>query len=324
MKSRPALDAADRTKSRPNGWPRSWLLPAFQPDVKFPRLEPRFYVNDSGAAADRTIFRVDLVLAAARVNEDFLTFPAEGTGKLFAPFGRSGSLLHPFREFRRQSLKRHEAGCAALRWWYSSVMIGRSRSKVSFQLFARFLLLAALAFSVTGCGYNEVVDRDEDVKASWAEVQNQYKRRSDLVPNLVKVVKGAGQFEQETLEKVVQARSQVAGMKVDSSLIDDPAKLKQFEAAQQQLSGALSRLLVVAERYPELKATDSYRDLQSQLEGTENRIAVARKRYIENVSEYNKTVQRFPTSIGALLRGKSTRPTFEGAPGAENPPEVDL
>jgi LemA protein len=189
---------------------------------------------------------------------------------------------------------------------------------------ARVALVVALALPATGCGYNDVVDRDEDVKAAWAEVQNQYKRRSDLVPNLVKVVKGAGQFEQETLQKVVEARSQVAGIKVDSSVIDDPAKLKQFEAAQNQLSGALSRLLVVAEKYPELKATDAYRDLQAQLEGTENRIAVARKRYIDGVSEYNKTVQRFPTSIGALLRGKSTRPTFEGDPGSEKPPEVNL
>jgi LemA protein len=203
-------------------------------------------------------------------------------------------------------------------------MFGSQRFLKPSGTFARLVLFAVLAFTLVGCGYNDVVDRDEDVKAAWAEVQNQYKRRSDLVPNLVKVVKGAGQFEQETLQKVVEARSQVAGIKVDASTIDDPAKLKQFEQAQQQLSGALSRLLVVAEKYPELKATDAYRDLQSQLEGTENRIAVARKRYIENVSEYNKTVQRFPTSIGALLRGKSVRPTFEGDPGSEKPPEVNL
>lgn len=203
-------------------------------------------------------------------------------------------------------------------------MIGSSRSGQSPRSLFGLLCAVGLALFASGCGYNEIIDRDEDVKAAWAEVENQYKRRSDLVPNLVKVVKGAAQFEQETLEKVVQARSQVAGLKVDSSVIDDPEKLQKFEAAQQQLSGALSRLLVVAERYPELKATDAYRDLQSQLEGTENRIAVARKRYIEGVSEYNKTVQRFPSSIGATLRGKSVRPTFQGAPGAEKPPEVEL
>jgi LemA protein len=182
--------------------------------------------------------------------------------------------------------------------------------------------LALLAAPLAGCGYNEVVERDEDVKAAWAEVENQYKRRADLVPNLVNVVKGNANFEKSTLESVVEARSKVAGMKVDSSVVDDPAKLKQFEAAQQNLSGALSRLMVVVERYPELKATESYRDLQAQLEGTENRITVARKRFIESVAEYNKTVQLFPSSIGASMRGKSVRPTFSAPAGLDKPPEV--
>ena len=186
-----------------------------------------------------------------------------------------------------------------------------------------YLLLAGfLAMSSAACGYNDVIDRDEQVKASFAEVQNQYKRRADLVPNLVSTVKAAGQFEQDTLTKVVEARSKVAGLKVDSSTIDDPEKLKKFEAAQNELSGSLSRLLVVAEQYPTLKATDSYRDLQAQLEGTENRITVARKRYIEDVAEYNALVQKFPTSIGASMRGRAVRPTFEAAPGAENAPQV--
>jgi LemA protein len=179
-----------------------------------------------------------------------------------------------------------------------------------------------LATPLSGCGYNEVIVRDEAVKASWAEVENQYKRRADLVPNLVNVVKGASEFEKSTLESVVEARSKVAGLKVDSSVIDDPQKLKQFEEAQQNLSGALSRLMVVVERYPELKATDSYRDLQAQLEGTENRITVARKRYIDSVAEYNQVVQLFPSSIGASLRGKSVRPTFSAPAGLEKPPEV--
>jgi len=184
------------------------------------------------------------------------------------------------------------------------------------------LLLVLLSAVFSGCGYNEVIDLDENVKAAWAEVQNQYKRRADLVPNLVNVVKGAGQFEQDTLTKVVEARSKVAGMKVDASTIDDPSKLKAFEQAQGQLSSALSRLLVVVERYPELKATDAYRDLQAQLEGTENRITVARGRYIATVSEYNKLVQRFPSSIGASMRGKSVRPTFEAEAGLDKAPEV--
>jgi LemA protein len=186
------------------------------------------------------------------------------------------------------------------------------------------LLLSALASGLSSCGYNEVIDKDENVKATWAEVQNQYKRRSDLVPNLVKVVQGAANFERDTLQKVVEARSKVAGLKVDSSIVDDPEKLKQFEQAQAQLSGSLSRLLVVSESYPDLKANSGFRDLQAQLEGTENRIAVARGRYIESVADYNKTVLRFPSSLGASLRGKKERPTFSGDAADEKPPEIKL
>lgn len=192
----------------------------------------------------------------------------------------------------------------------------------SLRLLSVVPLLSVLAFS--GCGYNEVIDVDENTKATWGEVQNQYKRRADLVPNLVKVVQGAANFERDTLQKVVEARSNVAGIKVDASTIEDPEKLKQFEAAQSQLSGALSRLLVVSENYPELKASGAFRDLQAQLEGTENRIAVARNRYIESVAEYNKVVLRFPTSIGASLRGKKEKPTFTGNPADEKAPEIKL
>lgn len=177
---------------------------------------------------------------------------------------------------------------------------------------------------VSGCGYNAVIDLDEQVKAQWAEVQNQYKRRADLVPQLVQVVKAEAAFESETLQKVVEARSKVAGIKVDASVIDDAQKLQRFEAAQNQLSGALSRLLVVSERYPELKAHAAFRDLQSQLEGTENRLTVARGRYIEAVADYNRGVLRFPTSIGANMRGKRERPTFSGDPSAEQAPQVAL
>jgi LemA protein len=185
-------------------------------------------------------------------------------------------------------------------------------------------MLGVLVLAGVGCGYNEVVEHDEEVKAQWAEVQNQYKRRADLVPNLVKVVQGAANFERDTLQKVIEARSNVAGIKVDSSTIEDPQKLAQFEAAQNKLSGALSRLLVVSENYPDLKATGAFRDLQAQLEGTENRIAVARGRYIAAVAEYNKVVLRFPTSIGASMRGKHERPTFTGSPADEKAPEIKL
>jgi len=180
-----------------------------------------------------------------------------------------------------------------------------------------------VAIGLTACGYNAVIDRDEEVKAAWAEVQNQYQRRADLIPNLVSTVKGAADFEKTTLQQVVQARAKVGQMNVDASVIDDPQKFKAFEQAQGALSSALSRLLVVAERYPELKATQSFRDLQVQLEGTENRIAVARRRYITAVAEYNKVVLRFPTSIGASLRNKKERPTFEATvANADKPPEV--
>ena len=186
------------------------------------------------------------------------------------------------------------------------------------------LLSAAPLTALSGCGYNEVIDRDESVKAAWAEVQSQYKRRADLVPALVKVVKGSANFEQQTLEKVVEARASVGQIKVDASTIDDPEKLKQFESAQGQLSGALQRLLVVSENYPDLKASAGFRDLQAQIEGTENRITVARGRFIESVAEYNKTVLRFPSSIGASMRGKKERPTFTGSAADEKPPEINL
>ena len=183
------------------------------------------------------------------------------------------------------------------------------------------LLAASLA---AGCGYNTVIDRDEDVKAAWAEIQNQYQRRADLVPNLVSVVRGAADFERETLQAVVEARSRVGQVKMDASVLDDRDAFDAVERAQGAMSSALSRLLVVAERYPQLTATQGYRDLQVQLEGTENRIAVARRRYVESVSAYNKVVLRFPTAIGASLRGKSERPTFEAAEGTDQAPIIEF
>ena len=186
----------------------------------------------------------------------------------------------------------------------------------------RFLGVLVLAVTLQACGFNEVVQRDEEVKAAWAEVENQYKRRADLVPNLVNTVKGAANFEQETLTKVIEARAKATSVTIDGSTIDDPAKLQAFERAQNELSGALSRLLVVSEKYPELRATEAFRDLQAQLEGTENRIAVARRRFIDAVAVYNTTVQNFPSMIGAKMRGKQVRPTFQGNPADATPPEV--
>jgi len=194
-----------------------------------------------------------------------------------------------------------------------------------FQRSALVLALVGSASITTGCGYNEVITQDENVKAAWAEVQNQYQRRADLIPNLVKTVKAAGDFEKETLQGVIDARSKVGQMQVDSSIIDDPAKLKAFQEAQGNLGSALSRLMVVVEKYPTLKATDQYRDLQAQLEGTENRITVARQRFITAVSAYNQVVLHFPSSIGASMRGKSERATFDATvENADKPPEVNF
>lgn len=185
------------------------------------------------------------------------------------------------------------------------------------------VLLITAALALSGCGYNKIQGADEQVKAAWAEVANQYQRRADLVPNLVATVKGAANFEKETLEAVVNARAKATSIQATPELVNDPEAFARFEAAQTELKGALSRLLATVENYPDLKATAAFRDLQAQLEGTENRIAVARKRYIETVAEYNQLVRFFPTNLTArFLLGAEVKPTFEATPGSEKPPEV--
>jgi len=187
------------------------------------------------------------------------------------------------------------------------------------------LAVAAASLAASGCGYNRIQGADEAVKAAWAEVGNQYQRRADLVPNLVATVKGAADFERETLEAVVNARARATSIQATPELLEDPEAFQRFEAAQGELSSALSRLLVTVERYPELKANQNFRDLQAQLEGTENRIAVARGRYIDAVAEYNKLVRFFPTNLTArFLLGAEVRPTFEAREGAEQPPQVEF
>ena len=188
----------------------------------------------------------------------------------------------------------------------------------------RLTILGFLALSLlAGCGYNSLQALDEDVKAAWSEVQNQYQRRADLVPNLVEVVKGAAKFEQETLTKVIEARSKATAVKIDAQTLTNPDAFRRFEEAQRELSGALARLLVTVERYPDIKANQNYRDLQAQLEGTDNRIAVARKRYIEKVAEYNKGVRFFPTNLTArYLLGLEVRQTFSTDEKVAQPPPV--
>jgi LemA protein len=188
-------------------------------------------------------------------------------------------------------------------------------------------LVAALAtLTLGGCGYNTMQTQDEAIKAGWSEVLNQYQRRADLVPNLVNTVKGYAAQEREVLEAVTQARSNVAGIKATPELINDPEAFAKFQAAQNQLSGALSRLLVTVEKYPDLKSDALFRDLQAQLEGTENRITVARNRYIKTVQEYNTTVRQFPTNITAMIFGMKVKPNFAVADEAavSAPPKVDF
>ena len=188
------------------------------------------------------------------------------------------------------------------------------------------LCVAVLMLSLSGCGYNDLQRQDEGIKASWSEVLNQYQRRADLVPNLVNTVRGYAAQEQTVLTEVTNARANVGAIKATPELINDPAAFQKFIAAQNQLQGALSRLLVVAENYPQLKSDALFRDLQSQLEGTENRIAVARNRYIKTVQDYNTTVRQFPTNLTAMLFKMETKPNFAVADEAtvSTPPKVDF
>lgn len=188
------------------------------------------------------------------------------------------------------------------------------------------MLLALAALSLSGCGYNTFQSTDEQIKASWAEVLNQYQRRADLIPNVVNTVKGEANFEQETLTKVVEARSKATSIQATPELINNPEAFQRFQSAQTALSGALSRLLVVSENYPNLKANQGFQDLRAQLEGTENRIAVARNRYIKAVQEYNVAVRAFPSNLTAMLFGYSVKPSFTVADEKElaTPPKVDF
>jgi LemA protein len=176
----------------------------------------------------------------------------------------------------------------------------------------------------SGCGYNSLVQLDEKVSQSWAQVENQYQRRADLIPNLVKTVEGYADFEKSVLVEVTELRSKVGQVKISPDDLSDEVKFKKFQDAQDELSGALSRLLVVAENYPQLKANESFLNLQTQLEGTENRIAVERKKFNEAVQEYNQTIRSFPTLITAKLFGFKEKQYFKSQPGMEKAPDVNF
>ena len=190
-----------------------------------------------------------------------------------------------------------------------------------------FLTIGVLAtVLLSGCGYNEFQAKDEAVKAQWGEVVNQYQRRADLIPNLVNTVKGYASHERETLEAVTKARASATSVQVTPEVLTNPGALQKFQQAQGELTNALSRLMVVAEKYPELKADASFRDLQSQLEGTENRITVARQRYIASVQEFNVLARRFPTNLTAKMFGYDVKPSFtvENEKSISTAPTVDF
>ena len=188
------------------------------------------------------------------------------------------------------------------------------------------LTLALATFLLGGCGYNRLQSTDESIKAAWAEVVNQYQRRADLIPNLVNTVKGFAAQEQQVLLGVTNARAKVGSIQATPELVNDPQAFSRFQQAQGELSSALSRLLVVVERYPNLKSDQNFRDLQAQLEGTENRIAVARNRYIKSVQEYNLVVRQFPTNLTAMLFGFKEKAQFtvENEKEIGTAPKVDF
>jgi len=188
------------------------------------------------------------------------------------------------------------------------------------------ILLLVATLSLSGCGYNQFQSLDEETKANWSEVLNQYQRRADLVPNLVSTVKGYASHEEKVLTEVTEARAKVGSMQVTPELLNDPDAFAKFQAAQGQLTSALSRLMVVSENYPNLKADASFRDLQAQLEGTENRVTVARNRYIESVKQYNVAVRSFPNNLTAMMFGYQPKPSFsvENEKAISTAPKVDF
>ncbi|MBT9475032.1 LemA family protein [Polaromonas sp.] len=192
--------------------------------------------------------------------------------------------------------------------------------------FFSLVLAAVLSLTLTGCGYNDFQRLDEQTKSAWSEVLNQYQRRADLVPNIVATVKGEAAFEQDTLTKVIEARAKATSIQVTPETLNDPAAFNKFQAAQGELGSALSRLMVVSERYPDLKANKGFSDLRVQLEGTENRITVARNRYIQSVQEYNVLTRSFPSNLTAMVFSYQVKPNFtvQNETQISAPPVVDF
>jgi LemA protein len=194
------------------------------------------------------------------------------------------------------------------------------------KIWLRWTAMLTLAWMLSACGYNQFQDKDEAIKAAWSEVVNQYQRRADLIPNLVNTVKGYASHERETLEAVTKARAAATSFQITPEVLNNPEAFQKFQQVQGELSSALSRLMAVSENYPQLKADTSFRDLQSQLEGTENRITVARQRYIQTVQDYNILARRFPTNLTAMMFGYDVKPNFTVAneKAISNAPTVDF
>jgi LemA protein len=205
-------------------------------------------------------------------------------------------------------------------------MLPFAHLKKGLDVMKRWFLILMAVLSLSGCGYNEFQKLDEQTKAAWSEVLNQYQRRADLVPNLVATVKGEASFEQDTLTKVVEARAKATSIQVSPDMVSDPQKMQQFQQAQAQLSSALGRLIAVSEAYPTLQSNQSFRDLRVQLEGTENRITVARNRYIQAVQQYNVLARSFPTNITAMIFHYEPKASFavENEAQVSKPPTVDF
>src|SRR5688500_16084867 len=216
-------------------------------------------------------------------------------------------------------------------WWnvsarHENSLGSRSNKRRNEKMRRSWIALSLLVLLLSGCGYNTLQTADEQIKSAWSEVLNQYQRRADLVPNLVETVKAFATQEREVFTRVTEARARVGSIQATPELVDNPEAFAKFQAAQGELAGALSRLLVVAENYPQLKSDANFRDLQAQLEGTENRIAVARNRYIKAVQDYNVTVRSFPSNLTAMVFGFKTKPNFtvENERAISTAPKVDF
>lgn len=207
---------------------------------------------------------------------------------------------------------------------YEQIQINTEENSMKMLKMTMVSIALASSLTLSGCGYNTLQAKDESVTGSWSEVQNQYQRRADLVPNLVNVVKGYAKHEEQVLTEVTEARANVAGLKVDKEVLENPELFKKYQEAQSQMTSALSRLLAVTENYPDLKANEQFRDLQVQLEGTENRIAVARNRYISTVQDYNTYVRQFPQAMTAKVIGMDTKENFSAETSAQKAPTVSF